>query len=131
MKSSENIRKKNETLRIITLKNTELIPRVLQWLQFTRPNTTFELLNFLSEFSFFWDFSPRTSLTTLQSTALRICILCILWVAEALSVKSTVFKRLHRLQVPKRKRVDFTMKLRRPKSIVAVVKILCCSCKFW
>ena len=29
------------------------------------------------------------------------------------------------------KSVDFTMKLRRPKSMVASVKILCCSCKFW
>ena len=27
--------------------------------------------------------------------------------------------------------VDVTTKLRRPKSIVAEVKILCCSCKFW
>ena len=100
-------------------------------LQFTRPNTAFELFNFYSEFSLFWDFSPP-SLTTLESTVFRICIL---WVVEVLwgflFAKYSVFIRLRILQVPKRIRVDFTIKLRRPKSIVAVVKILCCSCKFW
>ena len=95
------------------------ITKALQWLQFTRPNTTFKLFNFLSEFSFFWDFSPP-SLTVLDSTVFRICIL---WVAEVLPAKSTVFRRLCRLQVPKRIRVDFTIRLQRPKSIVAVVKV--------
>ena len=64
---------------------------------------------------------------TLETAVFRICILC---VAEVLSAKSTIFRRLCILQVPKRIRIDFTIKLRWPKSIVAVVKILYCSCKF-
>ena len=52
------------------------ITKVLQWLQFTRPNTTFELFNFLSEVSFLLDFAPP-SLPTLDSTVFRICILLV------------------------------------------------------
>ena len=84
-------------------------------------STEYNIRTLLSEFTFFWDFSPP-SLTTLKSTVFRSCIL---WVAEVLSAKSTIFRRLRRLQgtlVPKIVRIDFMIKVQRPKSIVAVAQ---------